>query len=135
MPTAAASGVTALAAGAGHTVALKNDGRVVAWGDRNFGQTTVPASAQGSVIAIAAGDWHTVALIASVPLTVTLHGQDELILSWPDFPSGFILQSTPALTPPVNWSNVNAPPTLLNAQFTVTAPLSDDARFFRLWKP
>jgi len=35
--------VLAIAAGAGHTVALKNDGTVVAWGANFFGLTNVPA--------------------------------------------------------------------------------------------
>src|SRR5262245_32914045 len=61
-PLAAQSGVTAIAAGGYHTVALKNDGTVVAWGNNDYGQTTVPASAQNGVTAIAAGSFHTVAL-------------------------------------------------------------------------
>ena len=55
------SGVTAIAAGGDHTVALKNDGTVVAWGYNDSGQTTVPAGLSG-VTAIAAGGYHTVAL-------------------------------------------------------------------------
>jgi alpha-tubulin suppressor-like RCC1 family protein len=50
------SGVKAIAAGHYHTVALKNDGSVVAWGGNNSGQTTVPLAAQGGVTAMAAGD-------------------------------------------------------------------------------
>jgi hypothetical protein len=53
--------VIALAAGNGHTVALKNDGTVVAWGDNSAGEATVPAGLSG-VMAIAAGEDHTVAL-------------------------------------------------------------------------
>lgn len=63
------SGVTAIAAGGSHTVALLNDGTVVAWGAgktrtdlfSEFGQSIVPAGLSG-VVAIAAGDDHTVAL-------------------------------------------------------------------------
>jgi alpha-tubulin suppressor-like RCC1 family protein len=62
VPVAAQSGVTAVAAGYHHTVALKNDGSVVAWGNNQYGQTTVPAAAQSGVSAIAAGGYHTVAL-------------------------------------------------------------------------
>jgi alpha-tubulin suppressor-like RCC1 family protein len=53
--------VVAIAAGGHHTVALKNDGTVVAWGRNEYGQTTVPAGLSG-VVAIAAGSLHTVAL-------------------------------------------------------------------------
>jgi Regulator of chromosome condensation (RCC1) repeat len=59
---AAQSGVTAIAAGGRHTVALKSNGSVVAWGNNGDGQTTVPLAAQSGVTAIAAGERHTVAL-------------------------------------------------------------------------
>ncbi len=55
------SGVTAIARGWDHTVALKSDGTVVAWGNNDSGQTTIPAGLSG-VVAIAAGARHTVAL-------------------------------------------------------------------------
>ncbi|MBI5774936.1 MAG: hypothetical protein HZA89_14495 [Verrucomicrobia bacterium] len=61
-PVAAQSGVTAIAAGVLHTVALKNDGSVLAWGDNIYGQTNVPVSAQSGVTAIAAEAWHAMAL-------------------------------------------------------------------------
>ena len=48
------SGVTAIAAGELHSLALKNDGTVVAWGGNRCGQATVPAGLSG-VTAIAAG--------------------------------------------------------------------------------
>ena len=53
------SKVVAIAAGRFHTVALKNDGTVVAWGRSS--QTNVPAGLSG-VVAIAAGRYHTIAL-------------------------------------------------------------------------
>jgi len=53
--------VVAIAAGWAHTVALKSDGTVVAWGSNNVDQRTVPAGLSG-VVAIAAGNSHTVAL-------------------------------------------------------------------------
>ncbi len=65
VPVAAQSGVMAIGAGQEHTVALKDNGRVLAWGaggDENDGQTNVPFLAQSGVIAIAAGGFHTVAL-------------------------------------------------------------------------
>jgi alpha-tubulin suppressor-like RCC1 family protein len=51
----------AIAGGVNHSVGLKSDGRVVAWGYNFNNQTTVPASAT-NVIAIAAGGSHSLAL-------------------------------------------------------------------------
>jgi alpha-tubulin suppressor-like RCC1 family protein len=51
----------AIAAGSQHTVALRTDGTVRAWGYNDFGQTTVPSDL-GASMAIAAGAYHTVAL-------------------------------------------------------------------------
>ncbi len=62
VPAAAQSGVTAIAAGTYHTVALKNDGSVVAWGYNDYSQRTIPLAARSGVTAIAAGRTHTVAL-------------------------------------------------------------------------
>jgi hypothetical protein len=56
------SGVTAIAAGGGHSLALKTDGTVVGWGHDGDGQATVPAGLTG-VTAIAAGYYHSLALV------------------------------------------------------------------------
>lgn len=66
------TGVTAVAAGYEHTVVLKGDGTVWAWGNNYFGQLgdgnninmSTPVQVQGltGVRAVAAGTWYTVAL-------------------------------------------------------------------------
>jgi alpha-tubulin suppressor-like RCC1 family protein len=66
IPTAANSGVAASAAGAYHTIALK-DGAVLAWGYNDYGQCTIPTAAQSGVSAIAGGDIHTIALNRDIP--------------------------------------------------------------------
>lgn len=63
-PTAVPSGlsrVVALAAGSDHSLAVKEDGSVVAWGDNSAGQSAVPAALSG-VRAVAAGSVHSLAL-------------------------------------------------------------------------
>jgi hypothetical protein len=55
------SNVVAIAAGDSHSLALKADGTVVAWGYNNYGQTNVPAGLS-NVAAIAGGWAHSLAL-------------------------------------------------------------------------
>ena len=69
------SNAVAIAAGgdpsfANHSLALRSNGTVFAWGDNTFGQSTVPAGLS-NVIAIAAGRSHSVALKS-----------DGTIISW-----------------------------------------------------
>ena len=65
-------GVTAIAAGAIHSLALASDGTVVAWGDNGAGQTTIPDGLTG-VTAIAAGFYHSLALTS-----------DGTVVAWGD---------------------------------------------------
>ena len=76
VPVAARSGVQAIAAGDSHTVALKNDGTVIAWGRSGEGQTSVPAGL-AEVQRIAAGFNHTVVL-----------KRDGTIAAWGDNSAG-----------------------------------------------
>jgi len=52
--------VTAIAAGATHSLALHDDGHVTAWGNNGYGQTTPPRDLS-NVVAVAAGDDHSLA--------------------------------------------------------------------------
>jgi hypothetical protein len=62
--------VTAIAAGDYHSLALKSDGTVVAWGDDSDGQTDVPAGLKG-VTAIAAAEFYNLALVPGRTLAVS----------------------------------------------------------------
>ncbi len=70
------SGVTAIAAGQYHNLALKSDGTVVAWGANTYGESTVPAGLS-SVTAISAGDLHSLALKS-----------DGTVVAWGDNSAG-----------------------------------------------
>ncbi len=60
---ACTTNVVAVAAGYGHSLALQSNGIVVAWGNTNYGQCTVPPAATSNVMAIAAGDYFSAALL------------------------------------------------------------------------
>ncbi len=61
--------VTAIAVGTAHTMALRDDGTLLVWGDNSFGQTNVPVGLS-SVVAISAGNNHCLALRADGTLAV-----------------------------------------------------------------
>ena len=67
VPPGLSNVVAVAAAGADgiyHSLALKADGNVVAWGNNTYGMTNVPASAT-NVVAIAGGIYHSLALRAN----------------------------------------------------------------------
>ena len=53
--------LVSIAAGAGHGLALKNDGTIMGWGRNDFGQAVAPVGLS-DVVSIAAGNLHSVAL-------------------------------------------------------------------------
>ena len=53
--------MTAIAAGQLHSLALKSNGTVVAWGDNGWGQSTVPSTLSG-VTRIGAGENESLAI-------------------------------------------------------------------------
>ncbi|MDD4049192.1 MAG: stalk domain-containing protein [Clostridia bacterium] len=64
IPSSVKSNVIAVANGYTHCLALKASGKVIAWGNNEFGQCNVPSTAKKDVVAIAAGDAYSLALKA-----------------------------------------------------------------------
>ena len=62
-PPANASNLIDVAGGRYHTLALKADGTIVAWGDNTWGQLNVPAGLT-NVVALGAGRYHSQAIAA-----------------------------------------------------------------------
>ncbi len=62
---------------------------------------------------------------------------DQVLLSWPDSPTGFRLQSTANLDPPIQWTTVNAPVLVdtNKGQNLVLLPVGGANEFFRLTRP
>lgn len=80
-----ATSLVEVASGTYHILALRADGRVVAWGagSHDVGQADVPYRALSNVVAIAAGDQFSIAL-----------REDGTLVAWGDVPAGTTNQIT-----------------------------------------
>ena len=63
--TAGLTNIIAVAAGEDHGVALRSNGTVVAWGNSQYGQLSVPSSVQFQTANIVAGGNHSLALLTN----------------------------------------------------------------------
>jgi hypothetical protein len=74
---------------------------------------------------------------ATVVLAVTHLGGDTLALSWPSSASGYRVQVTPTLAPPIPWTNVSIVPVDDGTKKTLllTNDLSGTNQFYRLISP
>jgi len=61
-------------------------------------------------------------------------GSSALTVSWSSSATGFLLESTPSLSPP-NWQSAPEVPATNNGSLEVSVFLDEQGRFFRLRKP
>ena len=69
----------------------------------------------------------------TVPLNISLSGSNA-VLTWPLYPAGFVLQSTPTLDP-TSWSLLSVTSIVTNGQNSATVDASSGNQFFRLVRP
>jgi Subtilase family len=70
----------------------------------------------------------------SMSLNVAKSGTN-VVLNWPVYPTGFILESTTNLISPILWSTNNPAPAVTNSQNCVTLGATNGSQFFRLRRP
>lgn len=77
-------------------------------------------------------DWLAYGPACNLPqlLKATLAG-NAVVLSWPTNATGFMLQSTPSLVPPI-WTDVTNGLTIVGAENTVSIAVTNARRYFRL---
>jgi hypothetical protein len=71
-------------------------------------------------------------LQALPPTASAILSGNNFILTWPASATGFTLESTVNLAPPVVWTTNSPAPVLINGQNTVTDPISGTQKFYRL---
>jgi alpha-tubulin suppressor-like RCC1 family protein len=131
------SNVIAIAAGANHSLALKNDGTVVAWGDNYYGQTSVPAEVS-NVVAIAAGGNQSLAIKSDLKVdSITLESQGAVIRFHTFAGQTYLVEYSPDLSP-TNWGPVASGSVSGDgheAAVTDIAPRVAGSRFYRIRSP
>lgn len=75
VPPSPNSGFTRIAAGGVHSLGLRSDGSVVAWGDNYYGQANVPSPNSGFVI-VSAGAYHSLGLRSDGSIAAWGLGED-----------------------------------------------------------
>ncbi len=71
----------------------------------------------------------------NLQLSITPTNNNSVRISWPISPAGFTLRSTTNLTPPVSWTTVNSPVSVVNSQNVVFLPATGGRQFLRLQRP
>jgi hypothetical protein len=70
----------------------------------------------------------------SMPLGIVISGTN-VVLQWPLYPAGFVLESATNLNPPVSWNTNGPAPVVTNNQNSVVMGITNTSLFFRLWRP
>ncbi|MDB6121833.1 MAG: hypothetical protein JWQ71_826 [Pedosphaera sp.] len=71
---------------------------------------------------------------SALPLNITPAG-NTVVITWPIYPTGFVLESTASLNSSVTWSAVNIAVVMTNNQNRVVLNSSTGTQFFRLRRP
>jgi hypothetical protein len=101
----------------------------------NFGDIPVPKDVSDVNAASEAAGYvnGTITIRPLLPsLQITQVG-DQVRLSWPDWATNFVLQTSEALSPTAIWPEVDVTTTNLNGEFVVELPGTNQVWFYRLF--
>jgi len=70
----------------------------------------------------------------SMPLGIVMSGTN-VVLQWPLYPAGFVLESATNLNPPVSWNTNGPAPVVTNNQNSAVVGVTNTSQFFQLWRP
>jgi len=88
-----------------------------------------------SIIQISLSENYALAFeMFTMPLNTRLTN-GNVVISWPLAPTGFRLQATTSLAPPVSWASVTNAVSVTNNQDVVALPVDGGNQFFRLISP
>jgi hypothetical protein len=65
----------------------------------------------------------------------TTQSGTNVMLTWPIYPDGFVVETTTSLASPIVWNTLGATPTVTNRQNQVTLSAVNASQFFRLQRP
>jgi hypothetical protein len=119
----APSGVVTVAAGRFFSLFIRSDGSLWGMGDNASGQLGDNAYAN---------HYAPVAVVPSPPALTVIPSGSNVLLLWPSNATGFQLEATTDLTPPITWTQVSPAPILIGDMNEVVNPVTSPRRFYRL---
>lgn len=66
-----------------------------------------------------------------VPLTISKQG-GAVAITWPLYPNGFTLETTPSLSPPISWTPITSGVVISNNSYTLTVNSPSGMSYYRL---
>src|SRR5262249_50281558 len=66
-----------------------------------------------------------------IGMAITKQG-NNVVISWPLYPNGFTLESTPGLSPPITWTPVTNTPVISNNTYQMTVNSLSNMSYYRL---
>ncbi|HWY74066.1 MAG TPA: chitobiase/beta-hexosaminidase C-terminal domain-containing protein, partial [Verrucomicrobiae bacterium] len=73
--------------------------------------------------------------VPPAPTLVVLYESNQIVVSWPTWPTSYVLEFTHSLASPATWTQAPQTPVVNGSQTTVTVPLGSVSTFYRLRSP